>query len=289
MMHQNGYGLDIAECKKSNVMISGLTGSGKTRLAWAHANELMRSGFQVIVVDPVGVWRDSSIPYIVRIAPHMRLNLGDILDVKSVVLDVSRLLIGQQLEFIDGIAKYLFNSRVDNKYPRQTMLVIEEVSTFVKNLRSEVAQNLYRLAFTGRNMGIRLTYIDPRLNSIPAEFRFLAGQQYIGYVNEVNVLNKIKRLYGKQWEQTVKTLKPGQFIRAQATQNPELIQVPLYTPTTKPRQITEQPKPQNTQTFTTQTYMKPQTQPSKFNDRWWATFFGTLLLFIAFWSQIMRL
>jgi len=231
---ENQYGLDIQEAKKSNIMTTGLTGSGKTRLAWAQAEVLMKAGFQVIVIDPVAVWRDSPIPYIVKVTPRTRLDWGEIMETKSVVFDISRLLIANQLEFLDMISRHLFTSRVDRESPKQTMLVIEEASTFVKYLRTQVAQNIYRLAFTGRNYGVRLMYIDPRLNSIPAEFRFLAGQQFHGFANEVNILNKIKRLYGAKWEQVMRSLNVGEFIRTQAGQDPTRIKVPLYQPKTTP-------------------------------------------------------
>jgi len=97
----NPYGLDISEAKKSNIMITGLTGSGKTRLAWAHADKLMKNGFQVLVVDPIGVWRDSPLPYFVKVTPLSRINLQLITTGKSIVYDISQLLIGKQLEFLD--------------------------------------------------------------------------------------------------------------------------------------------------------------------------------------------
>ena len=216
----------------------------------------------------------------------MRTDIRGHLDLKSVVLDISRLKIGEQLVFLDLLCEHLFKKRVDQAYPKQTMLIIEECSTFIKNLRSETAQNVYRLAFTGRNMSIRLTYIDPRLNSIPAEFRFLAGQNFIGYANEVNILNKVKRLYGKEWEKTVKTLNVGEFIRVQATKNPELIRVPLFTPNSKPVEITET-LPQTT--YTSQTQATHTQIQSKFNGSWWFTFLSTLAIFMLFWSQVMQL
>ena len=234
---RNQYGLDIEEAKKSNIMTTGLTGSGKTRLAWAQAEELMKAGFQVIVIDPVAVWRDSPIPYIVKVEPDTVIDFVEIMETKSVVFDISRLLIANQLEFLDMISRHLFTYRVDNVSPKQTMLVIEEASTFIKYLRTQVAQNIYRLAFTGRNYGVRLMYIDPRLNSIPAEFRFLAGQQFHGFANEVNILNKIKRLYGKRWEETMRTLQVGEFIRTQAGKDPTCIRVPLYQSETKPVEV----------------------------------------------------
>ena len=269
--YANPYGLDIQEAKKSNIMITGLTGSGKTRLAWAHTNELMKAGFQVIVIDPVSVWRDSPIPYTVKITLQTRVDLREIMETKSVVFDISRLLIANQLEFLDMISRYLFTARVDRAYPKQTMLVIEEASTFIKYLRTEVAQNIYRLAFTGRNYGIRLTYIDPRLNSIPAEFRFLAGQQFHGYANEVNILNKIKRLYGKQWEQTMKVLQVGEFIKIQAGKDPHKIKVPLYHSKTKPIEITEK-VPDSVKHVPEDHMVEVPKKIDQFDASWWIKF-----------------
>ena len=36
----NTYHLNVQECEKSNVLICGLTGSGKTRLVWARAQNI---------------------------------------------------------------------------------------------------------------------------------------------------------------------------------------------------------------------------------------------------------
>ncbi len=278
-MSNTEFGLDIKEAKKSNIMITGLTGSGKTRLSWAHASELMRGGFQVIVVDPVSVWRDSPVPYTIQVTPYTNVGMiKEAMETKSVVFDISRLLIANQLEFLDLISQYLFTSRVDRASPKQTMLIIEEASTFIKYLRTQVSQNVYRLAFTGRNYGVRLTYIDPRLNSIPAEFRFLAGQQFHGFANEVNILNKIKRLYGKKWEQTLRGLSVGEFIKVQAGKDPVKIRVPLYISTTKPEEIVES---------IVEVVTVPEIQNPQFGTDWWVKFFRFLIFLALFWHWLM--
>ena len=287
--YTNKYGVDIQEAKKSNIMITGLTGSGKTRLAWAQTDELMKAGFQIIVIDPVSVWRDSPIPYIVKVDPQTSIDFMEIMETKSVVFDISRLLIANQLEFLDMISRYLFTSRVDMVSPKQTMLVIEEASTFIKYLRTQVSQNVYRLAFTGRNYGIRLMYIDPRLNSIPAEFRFLAGQQFHGFANEVNILNKINRLYGKHWEQVMGTLNVGEFIRIQAGQDPSKIKVPLYHSKTKPIEITEKIPDSVKHVPEDYEIVEVPEQVNQFDTSWWIKFGGGVglgLLFLRFFNVI---
>jgi len=215
-------------------MITGLTGSGKTRLAWAVCDILQREGWEIIVFDPVGVWNRSPIPKLIRVESNT-VNILKIYD--STVIDMSRLRISEQRELLDRFAEWLFKDRVENPSQRKTLIVIEEFSSIVKNIKSSVSENLYRLAFVGRNLNVRLMYVDPRLNSICAEFRFLAGQKYLGFANEENVTRKIKSLYGKDWAEIVKTLQVGEFVYVKASKSPELIRVPLYIPSTKPAEI----------------------------------------------------
>jgi hypothetical protein len=108
------------------------------------------------------------------------------------------------------------------------VLIVEEIQNFIQNLKSKTAENILLLSMSGRNRGIRLAYSSPRLNNVNAEMRFLSGQRYLGSAWEVNVLAKIRGLYGKETAELVKLLKTGEFLYHKPPEKPYVLRVPLF-------------------------------------------------------------
>jgi len=220
------YNLDVEECKNTNIMVTGQTSSGKTRLLWGIANVLRYHGFLVYAIDPIGNYRYSPIPNYEKIHRD-RVNIFKIWDI-STVYDVSELRISEQREFVNKFCLALWESRQDSDNNTPTMVILEEVQNYCKNLRSETAENILQLAMSGRNRSIRLAYACPRLNNINAEMRFLAGQRFHGSSWESNVLAKIKGLYGKEIMEMVKRLRTGEFLYHKPPEQPYVISVPCF-------------------------------------------------------------
>lgn len=56
----NGEFFELELSRKSNLCIFGFNGCGKTRLACSIASMLNKQGFQVVVFDSVGIWKQIS-------------------------------------------------------------------------------------------------------------------------------------------------------------------------------------------------------------------------------------
>lgn len=233
--YPNPYNFSTSEASRGNVLVVGQTSSGKTKLACGIADILMKCGWDVVVFDPVGVFRKkSSIPY------YQKLHEGKVNCLKlvspGIVFDMSNLYIDSQKELVNNFCKWLWESRV-NEDPdklRPLMIILEEAQIYTRNIKSETAQELFRLAMAGRNISVRLALLSPRLNNISTEFIFLATQRFIGLSNEENVSRKIRAMYGKTIAEQCKFLNIGEFIYGNRSDKPYWIKVPEFFSNRKP-------------------------------------------------------
>ncbi len=236
----NPYCIDVAECRKSNVLVCGQTGSGKSLLAKGIVS-VIQPEFAIHVFDSAGVWRNSPLENRI-VLESGEVNFCYFTD--STVIDMSRLRIDDQKALLERYSEWIWDMRIRSPPDKPLLIVLEESQNYIANLRSKLAQNLFRLLMSGRNLGtqnpdgstngVRVLMISPRLNNISAECRFLANQQYIGLANETNVLSKVKSLFGKDVAHTVQGLKVGEFIYSKPPNPPIKIIVPEYRNTRQP-------------------------------------------------------
>jgi len=221
--------IDVEECKRSNVLVSGTNQQGKSLCAMSIADRLMREQWQIIAFDNCGNWkRKSSIPQ-VQVIKNMDDKLA-LNDGKSVIFDIALLRLRNQKKFVENFLEDLWFYRVVTLPKQWCMLVFEEFQLCAKNLRGDLSQNLLRIMSVGANYKIRSVGITPDLALIDTAFIRLSQQRYhFRLGNEPNAKRRFRAYYGLDWCRVAKELDVGYCLYV----NKEKIgvwKVPLFQP-----------------------------------------------------------
>lgn len=237
---QNMLWLDISECKRSNILISGTNSQGKSLCAMAICDKLMRHGFQIYAIDSTGIWkRKSSIPWYYQVS---EATLRYVLPKRSMVFDVSRLTASYQREFLENILGEIWLRRLDN-YNKWLMIAIEEAHLLMRNIRGKASENLLRFCSVGRNINTRVLGISPSFVGLDAEFRRLAQQRYhFKLPNESNTKRRFCSIYSKDWYRVAKELDVG-FCIYYLDERMKVVKIPYFQTSKVPQAYTE-PEPE---------------------------------------------
>lgn len=157
-------------------------GVGKTYTASVLAEELLKAGLQVVVVDPIGVWwglraaadgKGPGLPIVILGGDHGDLPLTEksgeliadlVVDERlAAVLDLSGFRKGEQTRFMQDFAERLYHR---NRAPLH--LVLDEAHNFAPQGKvpdpdtGKMLHAANTLASGGRSIGIRLVMITQR-------------------------------------------------------------------------------------------------------------------------------
>lgn len=200
--------LDLSECKRSNILISGTNQQGKSLCAMSIADILMCNGWQIIAFDNCGNWKSkSSIPTALRVKKD---NNESVNFAKSMICDLSLLKLKAQKRFIERFLERLWLLRVVSKSDKWILCIFEEFQLMAKNLRGELSQNLLRIMSVGANWRIRCLGITPDLSLIDPCFIRLSQQRYhFRLGNEPNAKRRFRAYYGFDWCRITKELDVG--------------------------------------------------------------------------------
>lgn len=236
--------LDIDECKRTNVMISGTNSSGKSLTAMAISDKLMLNGFQIYVIDSTGVWRKkSSIPSYWQVS---ETTMKYVLPRSSIIYDVSRLTASYQREFLESILNEVWLRSLDENRQQWLMIVIEEAHLIMRHIRGRASENLLRICSVGRNVNIRTLAISPSFVGLDAEFRRLAQQRYhFRLPNESNTKRRFCSIYSKDWYRVAKHLDTG-FCIYYLNERMQVVKIPKFVSNVRPMPY-YLPKPQVTE------------------------------------------
>jgi len=226
---------DIAEAKKSNVLISGTNNTGKSRLASGICSILKHFDWSLIVLDNSGIWREiSDLPF-VRTVEGKTIPLEDL---DKIIYDLSFLTPKTQRKAVDRFFKEYWNfvRHTPKKQRKQTLIVLEEFQTYGRN--SRYSDNLARIMCTGRNLKIRVLGIVVDLALVDPFFIRLSQQRYHGRIGiEENSKRKFKAYYGGDWCRIAcEGLQIGDFIYV-LNDKIKIVSVPLFETKTLPKPL----------------------------------------------------
>jgi len=222
--------LDLSECKKSNILISGTNQQGKSLCAMGISDILMNHGFQIIAFDSCGNWKSkSSIPNIVIVKDKdTRLNAAN-----SVVFDLSLLKLRDQKKTIESFLERLWLLKVVTRNQKWTLCIFEEFQMLAKNLRGAVTQNLLRIMSVGANWKIRCLGITPDLALIDPCFIRLCQQRFhFRLGNEPNAKRRFRSYYGLDWSRVTQNLDVGFAVYVNKDKL-EVWKIPMFQPRLK--------------------------------------------------------
>jgi len=172
-----------AEAVAQTFAILGIRGSGKTNTGVVLAEELLKSGQQVVVIDPVDVWwglkssKDgkragfavpviggdhSDLPLDGSAGPVLADFVAD--SCASVILSLRHLSMNEQRRFAGDFAKRLYERKGQQRSP--LMLIVDEADEFVPQRLPHGHEAMFgafdRLVRRGRSSGIGVTLISQR-------------------------------------------------------------------------------------------------------------------------------
>lgn len=165
--------------------ILAIRGVGKTYTGKKMAEEMLTAGFQVVIIDPVGVWwglrssadgSDAGLPVVVFGGDHADVPLeataGELVadlvieERISVVLDLSHLRKGQQVSFMVAFSERLYHGKGPTVRRTPVHLFIDEADSFCPQRGgrdlARVTGAIEDLVKKGRARGIGATLITQR-------------------------------------------------------------------------------------------------------------------------------
>lgn len=169
--------------------ILGLRGSGKTNTAGVWAEELLKQGQQVIVIDPQNVWwglkssadgKQPGFPVIVFGGNHADLplvgtegkTLADFVVERRVpaIFSLRHLTLSAQRRFVTEFTEQLFFRKGEEQYQDPVLVIIDEAHKFVPQKvgpdMSMMVHRIQTLVTEGRASGIGVTLIDQRAATV---------------------------------------------------------------------------------------------------------------------------
>jgi predicted nucleic acid-binding Zn-ribbon protein len=219
-----GLEIPVEEVLTGRGWICGKSGSGKSNTLGVIAEELLKQGFPLLIVDPDGehyglkeqyellhVGADESCD--VQVEPPHADRLAKIALEEGVpmILDVSGFLEEADAhELIQGVAHALFSK--GKKLKRPYPVFVEEAHEFIPetNHPDDTAKSLIRLAKRGRKHGIGLTSISQRPANVNKDMITQSNWQVWHTLTWPNDTSVVKNVLDAEYAEAVQELDTGE-------------------------------------------------------------------------------
>jgi len=221
-----GLPLDIAECQKSNLLVSGCNQQGKSLTAIQICNILINHDWQCVIFDNSGVWKYKSNIQTYNVSEEISDYL--LSTSESAIFDISLLTSELQKSFVETVLRNIWNVRIKLQLSTWLLLVFEEFQLYAKNIRGSLSQNLLRIMTVGANQKLRCLGITCDLALIDPSFIRLCQQRYhFKLGNEPNANRRFKSYYGEDWLKEALRLDVGECVYVNKDKL-SLAKIPLF-------------------------------------------------------------
>jgi hypothetical protein len=134
----------------------------------------------------------------------------------------------KQRKFVNESLESIWLTHVNSSNKNWQIVILEESELYCKNLRGQLAENIYRIMCVGANQGIRVIAITPCMSIIDPLFIRLCNQRYhFRLAVEENSLRKFRRYYGSDNARIVQHLAVG-FCLYYLNGKVRVVDVPLW-------------------------------------------------------------
>jgi len=134
----------------------------------------------------------------------------------------------KQRKFVNESLEFIWLAHVNSSNKNWQIIVLEEAELYCRNLRGQLAENIYRITCVGANQGIRVIAITPCMSIIDPLIIRLCGQRYhFRLAVEENSLRKFRRYYGIDNARVVQHLDVG-FCLYYLNGKLRIVNVPLW-------------------------------------------------------------
>lgn len=169
-------------------------------------------------------------------------------DSESGIYDFSLVTLSQCRKVVEEETKRIWEQRAVRPFNNPMWLVFEESEAYLRNIRGQASENVFRIIHQGRNLGVGAILITTDLALLDASVIRLCEVRFHGSLGiEENAKRKFRAYYGKDWTRIAfEGLGVGDFIRLR-NKKLDVIHVPEFKTTHAPRQLSrfkrEEPKP----------------------------------------------
>jgi len=221
-----GLPLDLVECQKSNILVSGCNQQGKSLTAIQICNILINHDWQCVIFDNSGVWKYKSNIQTYNVSEEISDYL--LSTSESAIFDISLLTSELQKSFVETVLQNIWNVRIKLQLSTWLLLVFEEFQLYAKNIRGSLSQNLLRIMTVGANQKLRCLGITCDLALIDPAFIRLCQQRYhFKLGNEPNANRRFKSYYGEDWLKEASRLDVGECVYVNKDKL-SLAKIPLF-------------------------------------------------------------
>ncbi len=234
--------LTVDDFLSKNVAVLGMKGYGKSNTAAVLAEEFLRVGLPICIIDIKGEYWGLKEKHNIYVLGQTRNKESEAIDARitaqsarkaainsytkavSVILDVSGFSIQDREDFLSVYFQTLWDISADPRYGHPYMIFIEEARNFIpQGASSSIKELMINITCEGRSRGFGIVLMGPRSSQIEKNVLTLSDFYFFHYAShelDVNRYVEHMSMPRMQAKQAIRRLKQGEclLVRGETTE-----------------------------------------------------------------------